>query len=85
MKLNFKWRPGSVIPAIICLFPAILPAAEPEPYDPGMDDESMLFMDIPSVYSASKYEQSASDAPAWVRAGRALHCMAPMPFSASSM
>jgi iron complex outermembrane receptor protein len=39
---------------------------EPDLFDPAMDDESMLFMDIPSVYSASKYEQSVSDAPAWV-------------------
>jgi iron complex outermembrane receptor protein len=66
MKRHYKWTPGLGILAIICLFSAVLAAAEPELYDPTMDDESMLFMDIPSVYSASKYEQSISDAPAWV-------------------
>lgn len=34
--------------------------------DFGMEEESLLFMDIPSVYSASKYEQKVSEAPTWV-------------------
>ena len=66
MKLEYKWLCSAGILAFSCLFSAVLPATEPEPYDPAMEDESMLFMDIPSVYSASKYEQSVSDAPAWV-------------------
>jgi iron complex outermembrane receptor protein len=52
------------------LFSAVLMAAEGNPADQqidmGMGDESMLFMDIPSVYSASKYEQKVTEAPAWV-------------------
>jgi iron complex outermembrane receptor protein len=66
MERKYKGVFGGSILAISCLFPAVLPAAEPELYDPGMDDESMLFMDIPSVYSASKYEQSVTEAPTWV-------------------
>ncbi|MDX2458143.1 MAG: Plug domain-containing protein, partial [Gammaproteobacteria bacterium] len=66
MKRNYKWITGLVMLSITCPFSAVLAAAGPESYDPAMDDESMLFMDIPSVYSASKYEQSVSDAPAWV-------------------
>ena len=58
MKSLYKWLPGNLILVIGCVFPAALAAAEPEPYDPAMDDESTLFMDMPSVYSASKYEQS---------------------------
>ena len=68
MKKLYKWLPGSVILVFSCVFPTALAAAEPEPYDPTMGDESMLFMEMPSVYSASKYEQSISDAPAWVAA-----------------
>ncbi len=30
------------------------------------DEESLLFQDIPSVYSASKYDQKLTEAPSWV-------------------
>jgi len=66
MKRNDKWTTGLGILVVLYLVPGLLLAEEPEMFDPAMDDESMLFMDIPSVYSASKYEQSVSDAPAWV-------------------
>ncbi|MFW2371487.1 MAG: TonB-dependent receptor plug domain-containing protein [Gammaproteobacteria bacterium] len=31
-----------------------------------MDDDALLFQDIPSVYSASKHEQKVTEAPSWV-------------------
>ena len=65
MKPSYKWLAGSGFLAVSCLSSAVLPATEAEPFDPAMEDESMLLMDIPLVYSASKYEQSVSDAPSW--------------------
>ena len=31
-----------------------------------MDEEALLFQDLPSVYSASKHEQKVTEAPSWV-------------------
>ena len=46
--------------------PAAAAAEDPPADDPLAFDESLLFDDIPSVYSASKYEQKVIDAPAAV-------------------
>ena len=56
MERQCKWLPSGTILAITRLVPA-----GPEPYDPAMAGESMLFMDIPSVYRVSRYAQSVSD------------------------
>ena len=66
MKRQYTWLPTSGLLLMSTLVPATSPAAGPEFNDLAPGDESMLFMDIPSVYSASKYEQSLTDAPAWV-------------------
>jgi hypothetical protein len=49
VKSLYNWLTGNVILVISWVFTTALAAAEPEPYDLAMDDESMLFMDIPSV------------------------------------
>jgi iron complex outermembrane receptor protein len=66
MEQNTRWLCRLCLLVISSLVSPVLLAATDEGADLGMGDESMLFMDIPSVYSASKYEQSLSDAPAWV-------------------
>jgi len=52
----------------LCPVLTVSAMAESEPFGfgEGLDEEMLLFADIPSVYSASKYEQKVTEAPSKV-------------------
>ena len=67
-------RPRRVVPLVLLtllatmVWPASLASADPAPAEPmeAAADESLLFEEIPSVFSASKYEQKVTEAPSAV-------------------
>ena len=60
----------SVCICVLALCPILTVSAmaesEPFVFGEGLDEERLLFADIPSVYSASKYEQKVTEAPSRV-------------------
>jgi len=57
MQQKYDWVFGRGVLAILCFFPAELPASEPEVYEPTMNDEFNLFMDL---YRNDKYAGARS-------------------------
>ena len=55
-----------VVLLLVLPLPCLFGQADPPAPTPAGGDESVLFLDIPSVYSASKYEQRISQAPSSV-------------------
>lgn len=52
--------------AAACLLLAVFAHAQSEDASLGLDEEALLFEEIPSVFGASKYEQKVTEAPASV-------------------